>query len=206
MDMQAYLINGLQGFDRLEELQGLEWLDGPGGFYARLAAVLLFLGPLVLCAVYDLETHTVPDFFVLLLLAGGTGCFALLGSRMMAVSAVCAAVFFALAVATQRLWKKCLGGADIKIMSVMVLCMGPLQAFTAAAAAFLTAGLFSAGRVLIRLAVSLKAKRAPPAGQRKRTGRAGRLSLSRIAEMRGFPFVPFLLAGVCMCLCGESGI
>ncbi len=203
MGMQAFLINGLQG---LERIQGLERLDGLGGFYLRLAAVLLFLGPLVLCAVYDLETHTVPDFFVLLLIAGGTGCFALLGARMMAVSAVCAAVFFALAVATQRLWKKWLGGADIKIMAVMILCTGPLQAFTAAAAAFLTAGLFSAGLVLIRLAVSVKAKRAPPAGQRKRTGRAGRLSLSRIAEIRGFPFVPFLLAGVCMCLCGEFGV
>ena len=186
MDLQAVLIR---------------FIEGGHSFYAHLSAGLVFIGPLVLCAVYDLGTYTVPDSFVLLLLAGCTGCFALLGARRMVISAVCAALFYATALATHRLWRKSLGGADIKIMSVMILCTGPLQAFTAAAAAFLCAGMFSASLMLLRLAYSRKNRRAPPAENRKRTVRAGRLSLSKIAEIRGFPFVPFLLAGVCVCFC-----
>ncbi len=149
----------------------------------KLAAVMVFLFPLTWCAVLDVCYAEIPDVNHIPVLFGGL----LLAGTMKPLTALislCAGgVFFGVAYLTKKLWKKSLGGADVKVMTLIIICSGIVSSLSIFAAAFALAGVISLvlkGVSYIRLKLLKKS----------------RPVLERYGG--GIPFVPFLLTAVCL--------
>ena len=149
-----------------------------------LPAVLIFIFPLTWCAVLDLTYGVIPDVNHILVLFGGIMLAQMMPQRLCLISLAAAGLLLAAACVAVRLKKHWLGGADVKLMALIIICAGAVSAISVFLAAFALAGLVS---VAVK-AVNFFRKKVLKDKSRPLLSRYG----------GGIPFAPFLLAGVCL--------
>ncbi|MBP5312996.1 MAG: prepilin peptidase [Clostridia bacterium] len=158
-------------------------------FYT-LFAQAAFLFPLTWCAVSDICDGRIHDESHILVMLGGLPLFMTLTGKQMAVSLICGGIFILTALLTGRIRRRALGGADVKLMTLTVICAGIRASLTVFMTAFVCAGAVSAAVKLF----AILSKRAFKTKSRPVLARYG----------GGIPFAPFLLAGVCIYYCFQA--
>lgn len=131
-------------------------------------AALLTIGLLVIAAVSDLATRTIPDQVCIALALIGFGVRLVAGVTAVAVSVVVAVALFALLVLAHA--RGALGGGDVKLAAALAVGLAPLQTYRFVVATAIAGGVLSLLHLLLR--------RAPPPA-RSATRSSARASLAR---------------------------
>ncbi len=155
----------------------------PAMDFCSLALKMIFLFFLTGCACFDCFTARVPGKAVLLLYIGGLGLAFSLSCETMLLSLILAGFVFGTSYVCRTMIQRFIGGADISIICIIILCLGPARAFSVLSVAFLSAGAVS----LAIKALNIVAKKLNSESRHKNR-------LEFICQ-GGIPFVPFILLG-----------
>ena len=161
----------------------------------RLILDLIFVSALVLCAEYDIAFRRVPNEYVFFLLLCGVGNASAMPPDKNVSSLAAFFVFMAAALPTSRFWRGHFGGADVKIIAVILLCVPLYTSINVVAHSFMACGLFSivflAARRIARLCGGSSRRDGPGKKDPARVKAAG---FKGSSSAGGIPFAPFLAA------------
>ncbi|MBR5060128.1 MAG: prepilin peptidase [Clostridia bacterium] len=182
---------------------------------------LIFVTALLFCGELDICFRRVPNEYVFLLLVCGTGTAATMSPERSACSLALFFLFAVAALASFRFLQGRLGGADLKIIAVVLLCLPAYVSVNVISQAFIMCGFFSVIYLASKkIALILRRRTAGPASPSACVPQAARgISadasaarakkdpprerpeiLSKRSLPEGIPFVPFIAASACICL------
>ncbi|MBP1587761.1 MAG: prepilin peptidase [Clostridia bacterium] len=153
---------------------------------------LIFVTALVFCSEHDIAFQWVPNEYVMFLLLCGLGNVPLMFPEKCIFALAAFLLFVPAALLTARLWRGSFGGADVKIIAVLLLCLPVYSSVGIVAQAFMLCGLFSIIYLSARSIIRLSRARRTPETTNSAAGRVK--SPFEGTSPDGIPFVPFIAA------------
>ncbi|MBQ7445992.1 MAG: prepilin peptidase [Clostridia bacterium] len=156
----------------------------------RYFYLAVFLFPITWCTVTDLADGEIQDAALPLVLLGGLGLAHFLSVGEMFLSLAAGGLFFLIFYRMSRFTGKGIGGGDVKLITLLIICCGIRAAFTVVLIAFAAAGVFA-----LVVSITKFVRRILSADKNNKSrhvpGKYG----------GGIPFAPFLEAGLIFYYC-----